>query len=182
MDQISLTDLTFTAPEGDPDVVPERKAYLQGPSVMRTKSVMPSSLPMKVQPISPKLPPAGLRDESTLANVPLPVHRPNKPIHPDEPDRYPTPPPFEDLEGPAAVYPYLSADKYSCRPGGPRLFDILNELPLDRFGLMTWIVLEREEEIFEQPDIRDEDKVMHALWGRYILLNRCVDRSNECIC
>ncbi|EPQ53586.1 hypothetical protein GLOTRDRAFT_116976 [Gloeophyllum trabeum ATCC 11539] len=37
---------------------------------------------------------------------------------------------------------------------------------------MSWFVIDKEEEIFELDDVRDEDKVMMALWGRWILLNR----------
>jgi hypothetical protein len=33
-------------------------------------------------------------------------------------------------------------------------------------------VLDKEEEIFESDDVKDEQKVMLALWGRWIMLNR----------
>ncbi|KAG2146272.1 hypothetical protein DEU56DRAFT_787230 [Suillus clintonianus] len=86
----------------------------------------------------------------------------------------PTPPPQSDPLGPAAQYPYLlkSDGIYSCRVGGPRLYDLLNTLPLDEFGVLAWVILDREEEIFEIDDVRDEDKVMQALWFRWIFLNR----------
>ncbi|KAG1868455.1 hypothetical protein F4604DRAFT_1775623 [Suillus subluteus] len=86
----------------------------------------------------------------------------------------PTPPPRSDPLGPAAQYPYLleSDGVYSCRVGGPRLYDLLNTLPLDKFGVLAWVILEREEEIFEPDNVRDEDKVMQALWFRWIFLNR----------
>ncbi|KAJ8482870.1 hypothetical protein ONZ51_g5064 [Trametes cubensis] len=95
------------------------------------------------------------------------------------PPRYPSPPPPTDPLGPAAQYPYLwkAGDEeseqapYSCRIGGPRIFDLLNELPLDEFGVMSWAVVDREEELFEMDDVRDEDKVMLALWNRWIMLN-----------
>jgi hypothetical protein len=61
---------------------------------------------------------------------------------------------------------------YSCRVGGPRLYDLLNTLPLDKFGVLAWVILDREEEIFEIDNVRDEDKVMQALWFRWIFLNR----------
>ncbi|KAJ3725964.1 hypothetical protein C8R42DRAFT_718219 [Lentinula raphanica] len=94
--------------------------------------------------------------------------------------RYPTPPPADNPFGPAAQYPYLPATsddgkitvKYSCRAGGPYLFDLLDLLPLDEFGVLSWLVLDREAEIFEDEEIGDELKVMHALWGRWIMLNR----------
>lgn len=102
------------------------------------------------------------------------------PATPARDRRYPTPPPADNPRGPAARYPYLPAtseDKkifieYSCRPGGPYLYDLLGLLPLDDFGIMSWAVLDREAEIFESDDISDEYKVMHALWGRWITLNR----------
>ncbi|KAG2146283.1 hypothetical protein DEU56DRAFT_909964 [Suillus clintonianus] len=73
-----------------------------------------------------------------------------------------TPPPQYNPLGPAVQYPYLlkSDGIYSCRVGGPRLYDLLNTLPLDEFGVLAWVILDREE-IFEIDDVRDEDKVMH---------------------
>jgi hypothetical protein len=61
---------------------------------------------------------------------------------------------------------------YSVRPCGETLFDLLGTLPLDDFGLLSWAVLDKEEEIFESDDVKDEQKVMLALWGRWIMLNR----------
>ncbi|KIK41670.1 hypothetical protein CY34DRAFT_193961 [Suillus luteus UH-Slu-Lm8-n1] len=86
----------------------------------------------------------------------------------------PTPPPRPDPLGPSAQYPYLleSDGIYSCRVGGPRLYDLLNKLPLDKFGVLAWVILDREEEIFDIDNVRDEDKVMQALWFRWIFLNR----------
>lgn len=86
-----------------------------------------------------------------------------------------TPSVVEDF-GPTARYPYLpeSGDMYSCRPGGPRLYDILNRLPLEPFGVLSWVIVDREEELFELDDVLDEDKVMLALWYRWIFLNRNV--------
>lgn len=88
----------------------------------------------------------------------------------------PTPPPQSDPLGPAAQYPYLleSDGIYSCRVGGPRLYDLLNTLPLDEFGVLAWVIIDREEDIFEIDNVRDEDKVMQALWFRWIFLNRYV--------
>lgn len=71
---------------------------------------------------------------------------------------------------------------YSARPGGPKLYDLLNELPMEEFGLMGWFVIDKEEEIFEQDDVRDEDKVMQALWARWIILHRFVPRSSMRSC
>ncbi|PCH44737.1 hypothetical protein WOLCODRAFT_165362 [Wolfiporia cocos MD-104 SS10] len=91
------------------------------------------------------------------------------------PARYPTPPLPADPQGPAAQPPYMphpsEGKHYSCRPGGPRIYDLLNELPLEPFGVMAWYIVDREEAIFEQ-DMRDEDKVMLALWDRWIMLER----------
>ncbi|KAF9818030.1 hypothetical protein IEO21_02991 [Rhodonia placenta] len=95
--------------------------------------------------------------------------------------RYPTPPPPSDPLGPAAQPPFLPTEPaadgelyYSCRLGGPRIFDLLNTLPLDRFGVMAWAITDREEDLFELDDVRDEDKVILALWNRWIMLNRGV--------
>ncbi|KAG6334812.1 hypothetical protein ID866_4284 [Astraeus odoratus] len=78
--------------------------------------------------------------------------------------------------GPSANPPYLpespDGDMYSCRPGGARVYDILNTLPLEPYGVLSWIIVDREEELFEQDDILDEDKAMLALWYRWITLNR----------
>ncbi|OBZ78402.1 hypothetical protein A0H81_02614 [Grifola frondosa] len=94
------------------------------------------------------------------------------------PARYPTPPPPSDPLGPAAQYPYLPPESengevyYSYRPGGPRIYDLLNTLPLEPFGVLSWVIVDREEELFEFDDVRDEDKVILALWNRWIMLNR----------
>ncbi|KAL0581681.1 hypothetical protein V5O48_000386 [Marasmius crinis-equi] len=84
-----------------------------------------------------------------------------------------------DILGPTAKYPYLPARTddgktigYSCRIGGPKIYDLLGTLSLEPFGALRWVVLDREEEIFEVDDMKDEHKVMHALWARWILLNR----------
>lgn len=91
------------------------------------------------------------------------------------------PPPNPDNPlGPAARYPYLPAKSdyggsmvlYSCRPGGPCLYDLLGTLPLEPYGLLSWEVIDREEEIYESDDIKEEYKIMHALWARWIILNR----------
>lgn len=88
------------------------------------------------------------------------------------PARYPSPPPQDTPLGPAAQYPYIPADEYSCRPGGPKIYDLLNSLPLEPFGVLSWMIVDREEELFELDDVRDEDKVMMALWNRWIILHR----------
>lgn len=80
--------------------------------------------------------------------------------------------------GPSLTPPYLpETDErggvyYSCRPSGPRLFDLLNTLSLKPYGVLKWVIIDREEELFELDDILDEDKVMQALWYRWIFLNR----------
>ena len=96
------------------------------------------------------------------------------------PSRYPTPPPHDNPLGAAAQPPYFPAQSdyggpsvyYSCRPGGPSLLDLLDTLPLEPFGVLDWAVLDREDEIFESDDVKDEYKVMHALWARWVVLNR----------
>jgi hypothetical protein len=93
--------------------------------------------------------------------------------------RYPPPPPPDDPLGPAARPPYLPASSeyggstvyYSCRPGGACLFDLLGTLPMKDFGVLDW---DREEEIYKSDDLKEEYKVMHALWARWIMLHRLV--------
>lgn len=62
-------------------------------------------------------------------------------------------PPRDALLGPAMQSPYLpmaSQDGrvtlyYSCRPGGAKLYDLLDLLSLDRFGDMKWFIVDKEE-------------------------------------
>jgi len=56
----------------------------------------------------------------------------------------------------------------SCRPCGPRLFDVIAREPIFKYGLTSWSLLERDEELFEIDDLRDEEKAMQALWNRWI--------------
>jgi hypothetical protein len=60
----------------------------------------------------------------------------------------------------------------SCRPCGPRLFDVIAKDPVSKYGLTSWSLLERDEELFEIDDIRDEEKAMQALWNRWIIFKR----------
>ena len=60
----------------------------------------------------------------------------------------------------------------SCRPGGARIYDLLNEESLDRFGILAWSIVDREEEIYEHSDLTDGDKAILALWNRWIFFNR----------
>ena len=140
---------------------------------------------MKIQ--DPDLPPrsVSLTSQSTTTRSSntrssISIARSSTTIKPDRPSRYPTPPPADNLLGPAAQPPYLPAKSeyggptvyHSYRPGGPCLFDLLNTLPLEPFGVLDWEILDREEEIYESDDVREEYKVMHALWARWIMLNR----------
>jgi len=96
------------------------------------------------------------------------------------PSRFPSPPPLSNPLGPAAQPPYLPAKSeyggpdifYSCRPSGGCLYDLLNTLPMEPFGVLAWDVLDREDEIYDSDNVKDEYKVMHALWARWIVLNR----------
>ena len=89
-----------------------------------------------------------------------------------------------DPLGPLGVYPYPVSNVQdddgnliiSCRPCGPRLFDLVAEYPMSDYGLTSWSLLERDEELFEIDDIRDEEKAMQALWNRWIFSERrCFD-------
>ncbi|KAG6899859.1 hypothetical protein C0993_006203 [Termitomyces sp. T159_Od127] len=82
--------------------------------------------------------------------------------------RYPTPPPPHNPLGPAAQFPYLPAKSeyggpdiyYSCRPGGACLYDLLNTLPLEPYGVLAWEILDREDEIFDSDNVKDEYKML----------------------
>jgi hypothetical protein len=60
----------------------------------------------------------------------------------------------------------------SCRPCGPRLFDAIARYPISEYGLTSWSLLERDEELFEIDDVRDEEKAMQALWNRWMFFKR----------
>ncbi|KZP25712.1 hypothetical protein FIBSPDRAFT_929145 [Athelia psychrophila] len=78
----------------------------------------------------------------------------------------------EVLLGPSTEYLSSSSDRYSCRPGGTRLYDILDDLSLSEHGILSWYIIDREDEIIELDDVLDEDKVIQALWGRWIMLHQ----------
>ena len=96
------------------------------------------------------------------------------------PPQYPRPPPSSNRLGAAARKPFLPAKStfggpdiyYSIRPAGPCLLDLLGLLPLERFGVFDGMVLDREEEIYNDDELPDEEKVIIALWARWILLNK----------
>ncbi|TFY79293.1 hypothetical protein EWM64_g4721 [Hericium alpestre] len=125
-------------------------------------------------------PPPSARSPSPLA---LKLKFEARPIRAEPEEHAARPPPATIVDprpgGPAARGAFLPAHTeggndvfYSCRPGGPRLYDLIGTLPMEEFGLMGWSVIEREEEIFEMDSMRDEDKVMSALWLRWILVHR----------
>lgn len=62
--------------------------------------------------------------------------------------------------------------RFSCRPCGPRLFDLVARFPASDYGLTSWSLFERDEELFEIDDMRDEEKAMQALWNRWIFSER----------
>lgn len=81
---------------------------------------------------------------------------------------------YDNFLDPSIRPPYLpfKSVEFSCRPNGPKLYDILGAKSLDEFGILAWSIIDREEELFEMDGVRDEDKVMQALWSRWIALNR----------
>lgn len=96
------------------------------------------------------------------------------------PPLYPRPPPSSNRLGAAARPPYLPAKStfggpdiyYSTRFSGPCLFDLLNLLPLEPFGVFDGMVIDREEEIYNDDELAQEEKVIVALWARWIMLNK----------
>ena len=154
-------------------------------SLTRTASTVASPVPHKLKfqvssatPIRPRSPPlsSSTRERSTTAVSTTTSTTQKTP----RPARYPTPPPSSDPLGPAAQPPYLPAKSeyggpdvsYSCRPNGACLYDLLSTLPMEPFGVLAWDVLDREDEIYDSDNVKDEYKVMHALWARWIVLNR----------
>ncbi|TFY54731.1 hypothetical protein EVG20_g9591 [Dentipellis fragilis] len=135
-----------------------------------------------------------IREESPIPEMPEPPHAvahisfkfEAKVDEDDEPHPSELHPhrPFIDDEprpgGPAARYPYLPIVHgntnllYSCKPvTGPRLLDFVDTLEIENHGVAgKWLIWEREDEIFELDDVRDEDKVMCAVWNRWIALHR----------
>jgi hypothetical protein len=76
--------------------------------------------------------------------------------------------------------PDLPASMESSRPCGPFLYDFL-PAPSDITGECTavprkdeWYAAHQEEEIFELANMLDEDKVIAALWSRWMLVHRYV--------
>ncbi|KAF8273700.1 hypothetical protein EI94DRAFT_1782910 [Lactarius quietus] len=83
-----------------------------------------------------------------------------------------------DPLGPLAGFPGFTTDddkeslRFSYRPCGPRLFDLVARFPASHYGLTSWSLFERDEELFEIDDVRDEEKAMQALWNRWIFFER----------
>lgn len=162
---------------------PEQKPFLRGSSVFGSRpSFAPS--PFKVRRDSSPPPTLFLSQtqrSGSLASVPPQPQRPHRPEDPRGIKRYPTPPPYADLEGPACVPPFtpeslgLPEDWYSTRPGGPRCYDALQADDMrvyEKLGILAWHVSEQEEDFFELNSILDADKAIRALWARFIALHR----------
>ena len=95
-------------------------------------------------------------------------------------DRLQQAPHARDPLGALKTHSYLSSSvgddscspNFSCRPCGPRLFDSVAEDSISDYGLTLWSLLERDEELFEIDDVRDEEKAIQAMWNRYIFFER----------
>jgi len=74
--------------------------------------------------------------------------------------------------------PPLPPNTWTSRLGGPFLYDLLpppfsnskecSTVPIES----AWYAAHQEEEIFEMGALTDEDKVICALWNRWMLANR----------
>ncbi|KAG8898642.1 hypothetical protein FRB99_007243 [Tulasnella sp. 403] len=85
----------------------------------------------------------------------------------DTPERIRVLRPSNDPLGPTCdppLAPYTSSYQ-------PTVFDFLQELPLDPFGNQANRILGTDVRILNAQDLTPEDKVIHALWGRWITLN-----------
>ncbi|KAF8631491.1 hypothetical protein AX15_002378 [Amanita polypyramis BW_CC] len=198
LDNLSLEHrVTASTPETIP---PPTSAPIEPPSsppITTRTSVTVSDKPRPeptttTNTLSPRLPPRANDDpyflfppDEPITPAPSsspPIHVPKKP----RPPQYPRPPPSSYRLGPAARKPYLPAKSpyggpdidYSTRIGGPYLFDLLQLLPLEPYGLLDWMVLEREAEIFNDDELTDELKVIVALWARWMMLNKNVFAKN----
>ncbi|KAF8341915.1 hypothetical protein F5887DRAFT_975638 [Amanita rubescens] len=158
-------------PEGD-DNDTSTTPEIATPEPMQV-SPLPQSTPNRRPTLSPH------QRQVTASPATAPPQPPPQPKKP-RPREYPRPPPSSNRLGPSARPPYLPAKStfggpdiyYSTRIDGPCLFDLLQLLPLKPFGLLEWIVLDREEEIFVDDELKDEQKVIMALWARWITLNK----------
>ena len=114
----------------------DEKPYLRGSSVVSTLTTSFSSS-VKVQLVSPQLSSIrskkGKEEEVDLSEVLRSSHSMNS----TNSDDYSTSPPLNNLEGLVAVYPHISENMYLTRSIEPTLFDLLNELSLESFDLMT---------------------------------------------
>ncbi|KAI0341360.1 hypothetical protein BDW22DRAFT_1358864 [Trametopsis cervina] len=163
----------FESEESKPEIATDLSAQLSHVSITATSSRIAGDMPHLKSEEEPS-------EESLILRA---IQGSEQQITSDEPE-YPQPlrapprtgitedgrliPPPQDARwGPAAEPPLES-----CRPGGPKLYDLLNELPLEPFGVLAWAIVDREEDFFEQEDLEDEDKVVLALWNRWIMLNR----------
>ncbi|KAI0037131.1 hypothetical protein K488DRAFT_81357 [Vararia minispora EC-137] len=99
--------------------------------------------------------------------------------HEDQYESSGLPPPrtLDKFFYPTVKPPYLPATAedgtvihYSCRPGGPKLYNLLDTLSLEEYGLQEWSIIDDEDEILEVEDQLDEDKVISALWNRWVAL------------
>ena len=107
-----------------PGTAPSTTTLLSGEEVEEQKVLLSSASPV---PIKWRLSstPGGRRSLPTAVRT---SYRGSLPA------RYPSPPPPHDKLGPAAQYPYLpekdedGQELYSCRIGGPRLFDLVSML------------------------------------------------------
>ncbi|KAI4521470.1 hypothetical protein K525DRAFT_201143 [Schizophyllum commune Loenen D] len=144
-----------------PLYIPRRRTRRQQVISSPTASPPPLTRPISSPSPAPPSPTASLHERPPLTPPP-PHRRLGASLSPDDPDFFPA---YSDYPDGQTVY-------YSTRPEGPRLYDLLGTLPLAQYGALAWAVLDQEEEILEVPDIPDEQKVMQALWARWIFLHR----------
>ncbi|KAF6762024.1 hypothetical protein DFP72DRAFT_594166 [Ephemerocybe angulata] len=183
--QSTATPTPFTEDEDEdikPSIVSRGKQPAYPPSIPSTATPPP----FRAQSTTTASTTTSLRSDNTLSTTTSVATQRMAFVGPNGKE-YPAPPPPENPLGPAAQPPYFPAAPdyeggqtvwYSCRPGGATVYDLLGTLPMHEFGVLDWAVLDREEEIFESDEVRDEYKVMHALWARWIMLNRTKFLSN----
>ncbi|VDB92480.1 unnamed protein product [Peniophora sp. CBMAI 1063] len=165
-----------TEPKPDPDLSAT-------PETMQTDSIASSSLspartsvtlstPAPSTPIKREPSPAPVHPEIVVSPVLPPPPVPRSAIKRERLTGIPLDP---YIQPPYLTSPVPTEDGgliyYSCRPGGPRIYDYLQVLSLKPYGLMRWQVEETEAHILESEGLSDVGKCMHSLHNRWALLH-----------
>ncbi|KZV76587.1 hypothetical protein PENSPDRAFT_646017 [Peniophora sp. CONT] len=175
-----------------PKIEPEPDIELSPtPDTMDTDSLPPMSVtpppvpaPVPPTPIKREPSPAPSADSDIVELIALPEPPPARPqILRERRTGIPLDP---YIRPPYLTSPVPTEDGkfiyYSCRPGGPRIYDYLQTLSLKPYGLMRWQVEETEAHILEAEGLSDVGKCMHALHNRWFFLHEVEMYVNPAKC